>query len=334
MIFSGLSIISSSYFRTWLNTLKISFLIFSGIEDTATIEPNVKKITPCGEFSINSKISYIPNYINRKTLYIESRNKLTSINLCLFNTKFPNHHVMPQKCYSGVVCIYLIAIGKWSKYGNIMTVIRQRSENCAQKIPMTLAGNIFYSENLQCVDRCKCNQNSWLRCILPIGIKFGGKGLDCSNRDSLKLPSPHLLNFLNFLIDRRIQEIQEPEHRHLQPHTSRIFLPNTCDTTAGFGKCPKTECSTYDIRGGGVTYINGKSNLADKYETHSDAINSMKMTSKLDLESRLKVYFWLLKTNPMTTPYLHRPNLPCFLVGHRTKGILELGLQRPQLLDD
>ncbi|KAE9542903.1 hypothetical protein AGLY_002814 [Aphis glycines] len=37
---------------------------------------------------------------------------------------------------------------KWSVYGNIMTIIRQRLENCTHKIPMTPSGNIFYRENL------------------------------------------------------------------------------------------------------------------------------------------------------------------------------------------
>jgi len=36
---------------------------------------------------------------------------------------------------------------------------------------------------------------------------------------------------------------------------------------------PKIVRSMYDIKGGGVTYINGMSNFADKNETHSDAIN-------------------------------------------------------------
>jgi len=54
----------------------------------------------------------------------------------------------------------------------------------------------------------------------------------------------------------------------------------------------------YDIKGGGVTYINGMSSLADKYEAHSDAINSMMMTSKFNFDS---VNMFLMKLSSLNT---------------------------------
>lgn len=75
--FFGLSSISCSYFNStlwgnWPRVSKNTFWILSCIVDIKTVEPNVNKMTPCGESSMNSNIS-----LNNKMQSITVTNVMT-----------------------------------------------------------------------------------------------------------------------------------------------------------------------------------------------------------------------------------------------------------------